>query len=203
MSEPFKNRTRISNFKEGSTMKENANSKLSKGLCRSAIAIFAIGIAAAPAIHAKPNSNKMADKPANVVAHVQLPAGPVTRLLLVKKNGKEYLLLGLDSSTSVAVLDVSNPGQPRTINVAAQPAGAPSAEVKVVADNLTLFGTSDAGTASGANPKEIRSLSGVTAFMTDKVRGLIYVTNGDGLWIVKSKQQVETDAAPDYYGGGG
>ena len=186
-------------------MRENA-SKLSQSLCRSAIAIVAIGVAAAgPAVNATANSNKAADKPINVVAHVQLPAGPVTQMLLVKKNGKEYLLLGLGSSTSVAVLDVSHPGQPLTINIAiaAKAGGAASAEVKVVADNLTLFGTSGAGTASGANPKEIRSLSGVTAFITDKARGLIYVTNGDGLWIVKAKQQVETDAALDNYGGGG
>jgi hypothetical protein len=195
---------RGSGLKEESTMKENANSKLSKSLCRSAIAIVAIGIAAAPAIHATPNSNKTADKPTNVVARVQLSGGPVSRMLLVKKNGKEYLLLGLDSSTDVAVLDVSNPRQPRPMDKAARAIGAPSAEVKVVADNLTLFGTSGAGTASGANPKEIRSLSGVTASMTDKARGLTYATNGDGLWIVKTKQRVEADAPPpDYYGGGG
>ena len=184
-------------------MKENANSKLLKSLRRSAVAIVAIGIAAAPAIHATPNSNKTADKPANVVARVQLSGGPVTRMLLVKKNGKEYLLLGLDSSSDVAVLDVSNPRQPRTIDKAARAIGAPSARVKVVADTLTLFGTSDAETASGSSPKEIRSLSGVTASMTDKARGLIYAANGDGLWIVKTKQGVEADAPPDYYGGGG
>jgi hypothetical protein len=74
--------------------------------------------------------------------------------------------------------------------------------VKVVADTLAFFGTSDAGTASGSSPKEIRSLSGVTASLKDKARGLIYVTNGDGLWIVKTKQQVELDAALDNYGGG-
>lgn len=184
-------------------MKENANSRLLKSLRRSAVAIVAIGIGAAPAIHATPNSNKTADKPANVVAHVQLSGGPVTRMLLVKKNGKEYLLLGVDSSTDVAVLDVSNPGQPRPIDKAARAIGAPSAKVKVVADTLTLFGTVDTETASGSSPKEIRSLSGVTAFMTDKARGLIYAANGDGLWIVKTKQGVEADAPPDYYGGGG
>jgi hypothetical protein len=182
-------------------MKENANCKLSKGFCRSAIAIVAIGIAAAPAIHARPNSNKTSDKPANVVAHVQLSGGPVTRMLLVKKNGNEYLVLGLDSSTNVAILDVSKPSQPRTIDTAAATVGAPSAEVKVVADTLTLFGISAPGTDSRSNPKEIRSFSGVTASMTDKARGLIYVTNGDGLWIVKTKQRVETDAALDNYGG--
>jgi hypothetical protein len=78
-------------------MKGNVSGKLS-GFYWAAMTIAAIGIAAAgPALHATPKSDKAADKPANVVAHVQLSSGPVTRMLLVKKNGKEYLLLGLDS----------------------------------------------------------------------------------------------------------
>jgi hypothetical protein len=168
-------------------MKENPNSKMSKGLCRAAIAIVAIGIAAAPTAHAKPKSKTAEGNPANVVAHVELSGGPVTRMLLVKKNGKEYLLLGLDSSARVAILDVSEPGQPRAIDTAAGAAGAPATEVKVLADTLTLFGTSDAETTAPSGPKEIRNLSGVTAFMKDKAHGLIYVTNVDGLWIVKTK----------------
>jgi hypothetical protein len=183
-------------------MNASTSSKLSKGLYRAAIAVAAIGITAAgPAVQAKPNPNKGEDKPANIVAHVQLPGGPVTRMLLVKKEGKEYLLVGLNSTAGVAVFDVSNPDRPRTIDTTSSPAGAPSAEVKVIADTLTLFGSSDAGSASSANSKDMRSFSGVTASMKDKTRGLIYVTNGDGLWIVKSKQKVEEEAIVDNYGG--
>ena len=181
-------------------MKENT-CKLSTGLCRSVIAIVAIGIAASPAIHGKSNSNKTANKPANVVAHVQLSGGPVIRMLLVKKEGKEYLLVGLNSAADVAVFDVSDPSQPRAIDTTSGAGRAPSAEVKVVADTLTLFGSSDAGTASSANSKGMRTFSGVTASMKDKVRGLIYVTDAEGLWIVKDKQKIEEEAIIDNYGG--
>jgi hypothetical protein len=199
MSEPLK---RSSNLKEESTMKANASSKISKSLYRAAIAVAAIGLGAAgPAVQAKPNPNKGEDKPANVVAHVQLSGGPVTRMLLVKKEGKQYLLVGLNSTAGVAVFDVSNPDQPRTIDTTSGATGAPSAEVKVVADTLTLFGSSDAGTASSANSKDMRSFSGVTASMKDKARGLIYVTSGDGLWIVKTKQKISEEAIVDNYGG--
>jgi hypothetical protein len=181
-------------------MRENASSKLRKCLCLAAVAI---GIAGTPAVHAKPRSKSAVGNPANLVAHVELSGGPVTRMLLVKKNSKEYLLLGLDSSSGVVLLDVSEPGQPRTIAAAAGATGAPSAELKLVADTLTLFGTAEAETVASSEPKEIRSLSGVTAFMKDKARGLVYATNRDGLWIVKSKHKADADAAPDYYGGGG
>ena len=181
-------------------MKGNVSGKLS-GFYWAAMTIAAIGIAAAgPALHATPKSDKAADKPANVVAHVQLSSGPVTRMLLVKKNGKEYLLLGLDSPTSITILDVSNPDQPRTIDTASGATGAPSAEVKLIADTLALFGSSDAGTVSSSNSKEMRSFSGVTASMKDKSRGLIYVTNGDGLWIIKTKQKAEEDAIAANFG---
>jgi len=184
-------------------MKENANRRLWKGLCLAAIAIVAIGIAATPAVHAKQKSKSTAGNLANLVAHIELSRGPVTRMLLVKKNSKEYLLLGLDSSSGVVLLDVTEPGQPRTITVAAGATGAPAAELKVIADTLTLFGTAEGETVASSDPKEIRSLSGVTAFMKGKARGLVYATNSDGLWIVKSKHRADADAAPDYYGGGG
>jgi hypothetical protein len=144
-------------------MAKNTKRKSSHGLRLAAIAIVAMGIAAVPAVHAKPNPKKAADNPANVVAHVELSGGPATRMLLVKKNSKEYLLLVLESSSHVAVLNVSNPSQPRSVDIVAGATGAPATALKVVAGTLTLFGTSDAESAPSAGPKEIRSPSGVTA----------------------------------------
>jgi len=180
-------------------MKENTLAEFSKGFQRTALAIVAIGIAAAPSVHAKSNSNKTAAQPENVVAHVDISGGPVTRMLLVKNKGKEYLLLGLNSSTGVALLDVTKPGEAHTIDIAAGAAGESATELKVVAGTLTLFGTSDAQSAASPEPREIRVLSGVTAFLKDKTHGLIYATNGDGLWIVKTPQRADADAQRDYY----
>src|SRR5580692_13192247 len=131
-------------------MTKNAKSKSSQGLRLAVIAIVAMGIAAVPAVHAKPNSKKAADNPANVVAHVELSGGPATRMLLVEKNGKEYLLLGLNSSSHVAILDVSEPGQPRTMDSVAGATGAPATELRVIAETLRLFATSEAESAAAA-----------------------------------------------------
>jgi len=178
-------------------MKENANNKLSKICRRAALAMVAIGIASAPALDAKPNSSKVAAKPENVVAHIELSGGPVTRMLLVKNKGKEYLLLGLDSSSSVALFDVSKPNNAHTIDIAAGAAGAAATELRIVAGTLKLFGTSN--TAASSEPREIRVLSGVTAFLKDKTHGLIYATNSDGLWIVKTPQRADFDAERNDY----
>jgi len=188
-------------------MKENTSSKSSKGLRRAVLAIAAIGIAAAPALHAKSNADNMAAKPENVVAHIELSSGSVSQMMLVKKNHTEYLVVGLGSSSGVALFDVSKPAQPRAINTSAGIAGASPTELKVVADTLAVFGTSGAESGASSEPKEIQSLSGKTAFLNDKAHGLIYVTNGDGLWIVKTKHRADADQAyvdPDqlYMGGG-
>jgi hypothetical protein len=199
MNEPCDTENEVVKFKEKGAMRKNVTSWCSEALRCAAIAIVATGIAATPSVHAKPNSKKTtAGNPANVVAHVELSGGPATRMLLVKKNGKEYLLLGLDSPSQVAILDVSEPSQPRTMDTVAGATGALATELKVVAETLRLFATSEAEAAASAGPKEIRSFSGVTAYVKDKAHGLIYVTNGDGLWILKTKEQADNEA--QFYG---
>jgi hypothetical protein len=184
-------------------MRENENCSTLKGFFTAGIAIVAMAIAAAPAVHASPKPKKDAgNTPANVVAHVDLSGGTVSRMLLVKKNKREFLLLGLDSSSPVAILDVSNPTQPRSLDAAAGTAGASSAEVKVIDDTLAPFGASDAKMAASPEPKEIRGISGVTSYVRDKAHGVIYATNADGLWVVKTKQVAADEPYPDYMGSG-
>jgi len=188
-------------------MKESTSSKFSRGLHRAALAVVIIGIAVAPALHAKSNADNVAAKPENLVAHIGLSGAPVTQMLLVKKNHTEYLVLGLGSSSGVALVDVSKPAQPRTINTSAGIAGASATELKVVADTLAVFGASGAESGVSSEPKEIQGLSGKTAFLNDKAHGLVYVTNGDGLWIVKTKHRADADQAfvdpnQNYLGGG-
>src|SRR6202041_3420494 len=127
------------------------------------LAIAAMGIAAAPAAQAGGNSSKSTDAPANLLGHVTLTGGNVTHMLLVKRNGKEYLVLGLDSSAQVAMVDVSDPRRPQKLDSAAPAPGKPATEVNIVADTLSVFGKSDAATPA-ADLKELRNISGVTAF---------------------------------------
>jgi hypothetical protein len=163
------------------------------------LAMAAATIATTPAAHAGGKSGKNSDGPANLVSHVALTGGNATRMLLVERNGKEYLVLGLDSSAQVTMVDVSDPRRPHTLDSAAPAPGKPDAEINIVADTLSVFGKSDAATPA-ADLKELRNISGVTAFVTDAAHGLIYASNNDGLWIVKTKRHASEDARPDFYG---
>jgi hypothetical protein len=218
-SKPTKQRRQAGQFKGETKMRENlignsnsnSNSNTWKNIRRftaktalaMTLAITAMGIAAtltAGTAQAGGNSSKNTESPANLVGHVTI-TGNVTRMLLVKRNGKEYLMLGLDSSAQVAMLDVSDPRRPQSMAPGAPAPGKPSTEINVVADTLTAFGKSETATPASADPKEIRSLNGVTSFLVDNAHGLIYAANNDGLWIVKTKRQAADDARPDYYGG--
>ncbi len=53
-----------------------------------------------------------------------------------------------------------------------------------------------------ANPREFRNFSGVTTILTDQDRGLIYLTNGEGLWILKQRRN-QYQPPLDCMGGGG
>ena len=189
-----------SNSNSISNTSKNVRRFTTKTALAMTLAITAMGIAAtltAGAAQAGGNSSKNTDGPANLVGHATV-TGNVTRMLLVKRNGKEYLMLGIDSSAQVAMLDVSDPRRPQSLAAGAPAPGKPSTEINVVADTLTVFGESETATAASAEPKEIRSLNGVTAFLVDKAHGLIYAANNDGVWIVKTKRQAAEDAPADY-----
>jgi hypothetical protein len=49
-------------------------------------------------------------------------------------------------------------------------------------------------TTDPANPQTIQTFSGVTSVVADNARGLIYLSNGDGLWVVQAKQPQKADA---------
>jgi hypothetical protein len=165
------------------------------------LAMVAATIATTPTARAAGNSGKNTDDPANLVSHVALAGGNVSRMLLVKRNGKEYVVLGLDSSERVTLVDVSDPRRPHPLDSAAAAAGKPGAELNLVADTLRVFGKSDGATPASADPKELHNISGVTAFVIDAAHGLIYAASNEGLWIVKTTRQANEDARPDYYGG--
>ena len=42
--------------------------------------------------------------------------------------------------------------------------------------------------ASFAHPQTVQSFSGVTSILPDDARGLIYVANGEGIWILSHQQ---------------
>lgn len=188
-------------------MRDTSVGTLCTMFCKLSATFLALGILFSPAAEAGGASKK--PKATDVVAHTVIPGGPVTRMLLVKGGGKRFLLLGFSSPASVEVLDVTDSSQPQALDVRSGGSSTSAKYIELVAETLSAFGEASAGSSgtTGAEPEEIQRFSGVKAFVVDKERQLIYVTNDEGLWIVKTKRKQRFDddeaKAAEFYGGGG
>jgi hypothetical protein len=187
-----------------------------KSVARAAVAFLALGIAAAPSMFAKPKEKKALASNLGVIAHVQLDGGAATHMVLMEKNGKEYLYLGLASSSGVCVFDVTTPAAPRKLERFAEAGGAQATDFQLVGDTLAvssrsgeaLSGSPDSASRSvtilnmtnPTDPQSIQTFAGVTSVVADNARGLIYLSNDEGLWIVQAKQMQKADAV-SLYGG--
>jgi hypothetical protein len=196
-------------------MKVNLQDKMrgraTKSVTRAAVMVFAIGIAAAPSMFAKPKAKKVAASNLGVISHLQLDGGAATQMFLMEKNWKDYLYVGGGSASGVCILDVTKPAAPRKIEKFAGAGSAQAADFRLVGDTLAV--TSQTGEASAsssdvtersvtivnttdpANPQPIQTFSGVTSVVADNARGLIYLSNGEGLWVVQARQPQKPEAA--------
>src|SRR6202050_1524418 len=199
-------------------MKINLQDEMSgraiKSVSRVAFAFLALGIAVAPSMFAEPKEKKTAVSNLGVVAHVQLDGGSATHMVLMQKNGKEYLYLGLASSTGVCVFDVTTPAAPRKLERFAGAGGAQAADFQLVGDTLAVSSRSGEATSGSpdsaprsvtilnmtdpTNLQSIQTFAGVTSVVADNTRGLIYLSNGEGLWIVQAKQPRRTETDDKY-----
>jgi hypothetical protein len=199
-----------------SNLQDPIQGKAIKSVARAAVVFLAIGIAAAPTMFAKPKPKKAAVSNLGVIAHLQLDGGTATRMLLVQKDGKQYLYVGLSSSSGVCIFDVTKPGDPRKIEKFAGTGGAQTADFQLVGDTMAVTSRTGEATAISsnaaprsvtilnmtdpANPQQIQTFVDVTSVVADDARGLIYLSNGDGLWVVQARQPAKAEAAGSYGG---
>jgi hypothetical protein len=157
----------------------------------------------APLVHAKDKKPKAG--PASpkddieVVGHIPLTDGTVRRFLATQHYSSTYLYAEHDAGTSATLIDVTRPNKPTVLaNVPFAPNGG-SDSLTLVAGTAALVSSEPA--ASGApltpprvitimdfsdpqNPRVARVFTGVTAMSRDDRRGLIFVANADGIWIL-------------------
>jgi len=137
-----------------------------------------------------------------VVGHIPLTDGPVGRFLATQHYSSYYLYAESDAGKGVTLIDVTNAGKPSVLaNVPYSSGGSDS--LAVVAGTAALVTSAPAATASATtasaapqtirimdlsdprNPRVAREFTGVTAMSRDDRRGLIFVANTEGIWILR------------------
>jgi hypothetical protein len=142
---------------------------------------------------------KKPDKPAqsaSVIAHVPLEGAVASQMYLQAQGDKRYLYIDQGTDQGYTVVDITKAAQPNILKRAT------SGKVQVVGPDLALAEAPDQSktvarshvptesvtvldTSDPANPKTIQTFQGVTSVLQDNGRGLIFLTNNEGLWILQ------------------
>ncbi len=134
-----------------------------------------------------------------VVGHIPLTNGPVKRFLATQHYSSYYLYAERDPGQAVTLIDVTKTSQPFVLADLAYAPTSASDSVTVVAGTAALVSSEPAALAPAQppqtvkimdfsdpkNPKVAREFTGVTAMSRDGQRGLIFVANADGIWILR------------------
>ena len=136
---------------------------------------------------------------ASVVAHIPLSGPPATRMFTQYHNGHRYLYVDQGANNQVTVVDVSRPSQASVIQTTNWPADAAAGDVSFLGSDLAISQTPTEVVAptprtvkildvvDAGQPAVLQTFNGVTSVLSDRARNLVYLTNADGLWIVRHR----------------
>jgi hypothetical protein len=165
------------------------------------LAFFVVFVALSPAKDEPPK--KPTDVPATVIAHLPLPQATGNQMLLQRENGKNYLYVQQASKQGFMVVDVSKPEKPNLLKRTAESSQATAGKLEMVSPDVAIAETPEKRPATLTssnrptetvrvldlsdphNPKTLQEFSGVTSLLPDGGHGLIYLTNNEGLWILR------------------
>jgi hypothetical protein len=151
----------------------------------------------------EPPTPKPTDVPATVIAHLPLPQATGNQMLLQRENGKQYLYVQQAAKQGFMVVDVSKPDRPSLLKRTAESNQATSGNLEMVSPDVaiaeapektpTTLTSSNHPTETVRvldltdphNPKTLETFNKVTGLLPDGNHGLIYLTNNEGLWILR------------------
>jgi hypothetical protein len=146
---------------------------------------------------------KPTDVPATVIAHLPLPQATGNQMLLQRENGKHYLYVQQAGKQGFMVVDVSNPEKPNLLKRTAESNQSTSGNLEMLSPDVAIAQapekTPTTLTSSShptetvrvldlsdpRNPKTLETFNKVSSLLPDGGHGLIYLTNDDGLWILR------------------
>jgi LVIVD repeat-containing protein len=159
-----------------------------------AVVVFPPGMAA---------NTKPTELLAKVIAHVPLQDAPGSEMLLQTKGNKHYLYVQKASRQGFIVVDVTKPGLPSLVNRSAPLNDGTAGELEMVSPDLGLAEVPDNNSkevirrtdnptktvkildlSDPSHPNVLQTFTSVSSIVQDPSRGLIYLANNQGLWIL-------------------
>jgi hypothetical protein len=146
---------------------------------------------------------KPTDVPATVIAHLPLPQATGSQMLLQKENGKQYLYVQQAGKQGFMVVDVSKPDKPSLLKQTAGSNSSTAGNLEMVSPSVAIAEAPEKNSSTltssahptetvrvldltdPKNPKTLETFNKVTSVLPDGGHGLIYLTNDEGLWVLR------------------
>jgi hypothetical protein len=173
----------------------------SKGFWRTRVLVFSLLFL--PAMLASASETKPTDVPATVIAHLPLPQATGSQMLLQKENGKQYLYVQQAGKQGFMVVDVSKPDKPNLLKQTAGSNSSTAGNLEMVSPSVAIAEAPEKNSSTltssahptetvrvldltdPKNPKTLETFNKVTSVLPDGGHGLIYLTNDEGLWVLR------------------
>src|ERR1700733_7236538 len=175
----------------------------SRSLRTHALVLSLLLLASVLASASEQPATKPTDLPATVIAHLPLPQATGTQMLLQKENGKQYLYVQQAGKQGFMVVDVSKPDKPNLLKQAAGANQATSGNLDILSPSVAIDEAPEKNSSTltssthptetvrvldltdPKNPKTLETFNKVTSVLPDGGHGLIYLTNDEGLWVLR------------------
>ncbi len=157
-------------------------------------------------------TKQTSDEEIKVLAHLPLEDIKVDQMFVKQWDNNVYLYLHQPKEDVYALVDVTKPDKPTLVNRNALKGSAP--EGPAADSPLAITTTQEAGSGQAApaelptqtvnfvdmtNPKglkTVKSFKGVTSMYSEDARKLVYLVNGEGLWIVRHRNSRAVPVCP-------
>lgn len=186
----------------------------SKGcVCKGALAVSFVVSPVMLLCRTEQPAAKPTDVPAIVIAHLVLPQPTGSQMLLQREQGKQYLYVQQASKQGFMIVEVTKPEQPSLLKRTAQENQSTAGKLQMVTPDVaiaeapektpTTLTSSDHPTetvrlldlSDPANPKTMETFTKVTSLLPDGAHGLIYLTNDQGLWVLRYNRPARLEPA--------
>jgi len=146
-----------------------------------------------------------------VIGHIALTDGPIRRFVPTQHYSSHYLYAEHEQG-NLTLIDVTKARKPAVLADVASPGSAGSGSLFAVTGTAALVADTTAAPATSAAPQTIRIMdfsdpqhpkvgrefAGVTAISRDDSRGLIYIANAEGVWILQQRLAEDPEVEKAY-----
>lgn len=177
--------------------------EISKGTPRNPAILLLALLVAGTAVAGEQPAPKPTDLPATVVAHLSLPQATGSQMFLQKRDSKQYLYVQQASKQGYMIVDVTKVERPNLLKRSAESNQQTTGNLEMVSPDVAIAEAPEKTptTLSSSNrptetvrvldlsdpqkPKTLETFNKVTSLLPDGNHGLVYLTNDEGLWILR------------------